>query len=180
MITPEEAWRRIAAELEPLAVENVSRGAAHERSLGADLAATVDVPAADVSAMDGYALAAVNETSRPVDVVGTIAAGDAPGFDLGAGQAVRIMTGATVPRAADRVVPIEDTDGGAETVVLRDLPRAGAHIRRQGEILRSGAPLLANMTHATTRDAVANAAAGSRMSVAYVMRVPSNGLTERG
>ena len=57
MITPEEAWRRIAAEIEPLEVVQASRAEAAGLVLGRELEARVDVPASDVSAMDGYALA---------------------------------------------------------------------------------------------------------------------------
>ncbi|HEY3585509.1 MAG TPA: hypothetical protein VGK85_00065, partial [Myxococcaceae bacterium] len=57
LISPDEAWRRIAARAAPLAAGTVGRREAAGRVLARALAATVDVPAADVSAMDGYALA---------------------------------------------------------------------------------------------------------------------------
>jgi molybdopterin molybdotransferase len=120
----------------------VKRAEGLGRVLAESLAATVDVPHADVSAMDGYALAGPPTPSAVWPVVGTVAAGDSPGFELASGAAVRIMTGAPVPPAADRVVPVELTDGGIEAVaVLREVAD-GAHIRRQAEVLRSGAPLL--------------------------------------
>ena len=75
-------------------------------------------------------------------MVGTIAAGAAPGARLAAGTALRIMTGAPIPEGADRVVPIEDTDRGKERVTVRVAPEAGAHVRRRGEVVEKGAPLL--------------------------------------
>jgi molybdopterin molybdotransferase len=143
LIPPDEAWRRIAARVSPLAADVVGRRAAGGRVLARALAATVDVPAADVSAMDGYALAGEvgPEEARPV--AGTIAAGDPPGFALPAGAAARIMTGAVVPAGADRVIPVEQTDGGRERVTFRQGVPPGEHIRRRGEILRAGEPLLA-------------------------------------
>ena len=139
---PDEAWRIIAEQLAPLPAEEIARRSAVGRTLARDLAATVDVPAADVSAMDGYA---VSGEVRPGDhraVAGTIAAGDPPGFELPAGTATRIMTGAPVPRGADRVVPVEATDAGRDEVVFNATAEPDAHIRRRGEILSAGASLL--------------------------------------
>lgn len=142
LIHPDEAWRRIAERLRPLSRESVGRREAAGRVLARALVATVDVPAADVSAMDGYAMVGEVQPEEARPVAGTVFAGDPPGFDLPTGAAVRIMTGAPVPAAADRVIPVEQTDGGRERVVFhKDVP-AGEHIRRRGEVLRTGAPLL--------------------------------------
>lgn len=111
------------------------------RVLAEATTASIDVPPADVSAMDGYAVYG-DVAGRRLPVAGTIAAGDAPGHDWVADAAVQIMTGATVPAEADRVVPVELTDGGAETVSFRDGVAAGAHIRRRAEIVAAGDPLL--------------------------------------
>ncbi len=120
----------------------VTRRQAAGRTLGEALAARVDVPMGDVSAMDGYALGAAAEEGERRPVAGAIHAGDPPGFLLPAGSAVRIMTGAPLPQGADRVIPIEQTDGGQEIVELRAAVIAGAHIRRRGEVQRAGDPLL--------------------------------------
>jgi molybdopterin molybdotransferase len=146
LLHPDEAWRKIAERVSPLAAETVARRAAAGRVLAGELAATVDVPAADVSAMDGYAVAGDIRPGEALPVAGTVAAGDPPGFALPPGTAARIMTGAPVPRGADRVVPIERTDGGRERVIfLEGMPEGtppGEHVRRRGEILRAGDPLL--------------------------------------
>jgi molybdopterin molybdotransferase len=149
MISPDEAWRRIAARVSPLPPEVVGRRAAAGRVLASPLAATVDVPAGDVSAMDGYALAGEVQPGEARPVAGTIAAGDPPGFQLPIGATARIMTGAPVPAAADRVVPVEQTDGGRERVTLQQGVPAGEHVRRRGEILRAGEPLLAADSYVT-------------------------------
>ncbi|MEM7048300.1 MAG: gephyrin-like molybdotransferase Glp [Acidobacteriota bacterium] len=146
MITPQEAWSRLSPLLVPLPPEDCPRRQARGRVLAHDLAATVDVPPADVSAMDGYALEGAFEAGAERTVAGVIAAGDAPGFELPPGQAVRIMTGAPVPTGADRVVPVEATDRGRERVRFERPSTDRDHIRRQGEVLRSGAPLLATGT----------------------------------
>jgi molybdopterin molybdotransferase len=132
----------------PLPGEIVGRRAAAGRVLAADLTATVDVPAGDVSAMDGYAIAGISGdagAAHPggvLPVSGTIAAGDPPGFELAPGTAARIMTGAPVPRGADRVIPVERTDGGRERVTFAAGAKAGEHVRRRGEILGAGGLLL--------------------------------------
>ena len=142
LLPPEEAWQRIAERLRPLPEEDTGRRAAAGRVLARDLAATVDVPGEDVSAMDGYAVSGEIEPGERRPVAGRIAAGDPPGFELAPPAVVRIMTGAPVPRGADRVVPVEATDGGRQEVVFQAGTQPGEHVRRRGEILRQGAPIL--------------------------------------
>lgn len=142
MIPPEEAWNRLRRHLAPLPPERLGRREAAGRMLAEDLAATVDVPPHDVSAMDGYALRGAVSPGERRPVTGVVAAGDAPGFELADGTAVRIMTGAPVPEGADRVLPVEQTDGGRDEARLDLDPGPGANIRRRGEILEEGAPLL--------------------------------------
>ena len=121
--------------------------------LAADVVSTLDAPAFDASAMDGYAVRSADvagaTTGSPVAlrVVGDVAAG-APGFDdhLGPGEAVRIMTGAPVPRGADVVVPVERTStrrftpgaagSGPATVEIHDATRS--NVRARGEDVRRG------------------------------------------
>jgi molybdopterin molybdotransferase len=151
MISPDEAWQRIAAQLAaraPLGTVQVARRQAAGRILAAPLAATVDVPGSDVSAMDGYAVTGECPPGTRLPVAATVAAGDPPGVALAAGQAMRIMTGAPLPLGADRVIPVEATvavpaaAGGPQGVELLAAPQPGDHIRRRGEIQRAGDPLL--------------------------------------
>ncbi|HEX2465633.1 MAG TPA: gephyrin-like molybdotransferase Glp [Thermoanaerobaculia bacterium] len=142
MLPPGEAWHRIEPYARPLSAESMPRRSAAGRVLAEDLLASVDVPGGDVSAMDGYALAGDVAAGAALPVVGTIAAGAAPGARLASGAALRIMTGAPIPDGADRVVPIEDTDRGKERVTVRVALDAGAHVRRRGEVVEKGAPLL--------------------------------------
>lgn len=146
-LPPEQAWRRIAERLKPLPEESVERRRAGGRVLTQSLLSRVDVPPSDVSAMDGYAVSGEVALGVPREVAGTIAAGSPPGFDLRPPAVARIMTGAPVPEAADRVIPVEKTERlerpeplGRETerVVFRGDVAPGEHIRRHGEILRVG------------------------------------------
>ncbi len=150
MLSPEEAWAAIAAEAATLEIERATRADAIGRVLAEDLTATVDVPAHDVSAMDGFALGANVEPGAVLPVEGIVAAGDPPGAELRRGTAMRIMTGAPTPAGADRVIPIEQTEFDAPeeadaTGAVRIVEPApvDSHIRRQAEITAAGGPLLA-------------------------------------
>jgi molybdopterin molybdotransferase len=148
MIRPEDAWLRLEPFLEPLPPERLARRLALGRVLAEPTTATVDVPPTDVSAMDGYAVMG-NVAGQHLAVAATVAAGDPPGDECPPGTAVRIMTGAPVPDGTDRVVPVELTDGGAESVLFNDCVAADAHIRRGAEIVAVGAPLLPAGTRLT-------------------------------
>lgn len=147
MFSPDEAWQRIEPYARPLPFEDLPRRAAGERVLARPANATVDVPASDVSAMDGFALAGAAPAEGRLPVSGVIAAGDAPGRGLPEGTALRIMTGAPMPDGADRVIPVErarvaDAGDGDEEVAFEIPGREGDHVRRRAEIVRAGDELL--------------------------------------
>jgi molybdopterin molybdotransferase len=144
LLSPEAAWGRLVPWLGALPPQAVPRDRALARTLAAPLRATADVPFADVSAMDGYALAGEVAAGARLPVLGRVAAGEQPAFALDAGSTVRIMTGAPLPAGADRVVPVEDTDDGDREVVVRRPPAPGAHVRRRGEVHARGDELLAS------------------------------------
>ncbi len=113
-----------------------------------DIAAPIDLPAFDNSAMDGYAVFFDDAVSASEDhpvhlpVVGEMAAGQTKLFALSPGTSVRIMTGAPIPQGADAVVPVEWTDGGVAAVRITRPPTKGQHIRCRGEDIRTGDVLL--------------------------------------
>ncbi|MEI2778851.1 MAG: gephyrin-like molybdotransferase Glp [Tetrasphaera sp.] len=115
----------------------------------ADVVAAVDLPGFDNSAMDGYAVRSADVSGAseadPVvlDVVGEVAAGgDAAAYEVVAGQAVRIMTGAMLPAGADAVVMVERTDGGLERVAISEAVPAGRSVRPRGEDVRAGSVVI--------------------------------------
>jgi len=140
MLTVEEAQARVMAEVEPGLTEPVSFEEAHGRVLREDLIAVEDAPAADNSAMDGYALRAEDIAGAPVTlpVIGDIPAGRPSTAILVPMTAMRIMTGALVPDGADTVVQVELTDGGMEQVRVDKALARGTNIRRRGEDMRAG------------------------------------------
>lgn len=144
MLSVDEARARILALVAPLGLERVALLAARGRALGEDVVATRALPPWDNSAMDGFAVRAADcpEPGRVLDVVATIAAGQAPAAPIGPGQAARIMTGAPMPPGADAVVMQEHTDHGAGAAAGRvriDEPvPPGQHVRRRGEDVAPG------------------------------------------
>lgn len=139
----EEAQARLLALAAPLAVEELAITEALGRYLAAPLLARRTQPAADLSAMDGYALRAA-DLPGPWQVVGESAAGHPFAGLVGSGQAVRISTGAMMPEGADAVVLQEDCARDGECLSLTgDGPQPpGKHIRRRGFDFQAGTPLL--------------------------------------
>jgi molybdenum cofactor synthesis domain-containing protein len=116
-----------------------------------DVTSLVDLPGFDNSAMDGYAVRAVDvSTADPgvpgsavrLPVVGEVAAGGVATRRVGPGEVVRIMTGAMLPEGADAIVKVEDTDGGTETVVIRAGAPVGTSVRPAGEDVKQGQVVL--------------------------------------
>ncbi|MGZ5450010.1 MAG: molybdopterin molybdotransferase MoeA [Thermoanaerobaculia bacterium] len=140
MLQVEEALARVLAEVEPGPVESVPLEESLGRVLREDIVATHDLPAADNSAMDGYAVRADDIEHAPVTlpVIADIPAGHPTDLRLEPGRAMRIMTGAFVPDGADTVVQVELTDGGLERVTITGALPRGASIRRRGEDMRAG------------------------------------------
>ncbi len=116
--------------------------------LAENITSDFPLPSFDNSAMDGYAVRAIDtrEATReaPVrlQVVGDVAAGAKSRSGMGPGLAMRIMTGAPIPAGADAVIPLEDTDRGLARVELHRSVRTGDCVRRAGEDVAAGTPAL--------------------------------------
>ncbi|MDB0528107.1 molybdopterin molybdenumtransferase MoeA [Ralstonia solanacearum] len=130
-------------------VARVPIRSALDRVLAEDVLSSIDVPAHDNSAMDGFAFAGA-ELSRngghddlALRVIGTAYAGTAFDGAPGPGEAVRVMTGAVMPAGCDTVIPQEFTQGDAADVrFARDAVRAGDNRRLRGEDLAKGSAAL--------------------------------------
>ncbi len=100
--------------------------------------ASFDLPRFDNSAMDGYAVKLV-DANRSVRVVDTIYAGDTPERELRDGEAIKIMTGAPIPKGSEAIVPIEDTKSlTKDTIILPPNIKKDTMIRWRGEDIKSG------------------------------------------
>ncbi|MCX7634527.1 MAG: molybdopterin molybdotransferase MoeA [Syntrophales bacterium] len=144
MISVDAALETILAHFAPLREEMVHILDALGRVLAEDIYAPRDIPPTNNSAMDGYAVRAVDTVGatpdRPVvlTVIEDIPAGSFPQKEVGPGQAARIMTGAPLPAGADAVVRMEDTrKDGRHVAVLVTAP-PGLDIRLAGEDVRRG------------------------------------------
>ncbi len=138
------------------------------RTTAEPVAATLEIPAFDNSAMDGYAVRAGDGGGRRTVVV-DIPAGVAPGASIGPGEAARIMTGAPLPAGADAIVPHEQTaepfrDVAPGSLIHLDAqPTPAAHIRGQGDDVSVGDVVVAagERLGALQRSAAAAAGAAS-------------------
>lgn len=120
--------------------ERVALSAATGRVLAEDLISPIDVPPADNSAVDGYALRA-EDANRSLPVSDRITAGVVPA-PLAINRAARIFTGAALPSGADAVAMQEDCVATTDSVTLPAV-KAGANIRRRGQDVQAGATVLA-------------------------------------
>ena len=177
MQAPEAYVAELLAALEPLPAVVLPLAEAHGLILAEDAAAALPVPPWTNSAMDGYAVRAADAAGAdqspvvlPVD--GDVPAGAVPA-PLGPGTAQRIMTGAMLPEEADAVVRVEDTDQEPgprplpERVEIRTAPRPGLNVRRAGEDVGVGDPVLGAgaVLSAAALSALASTGAGSVRAV---------------
>ncbi len=138
MISLAEAQARVLALVTPLAAENVPLRQAAGRWLAAPATAQRDQPPFPSSAMDGYAIAGDAAPGARFRVTGTAAAGHAFAGRVGAGEAVRIFTGAPVPAGATRVVIQEDVTIAGDMVTVSTRADAATNIRPRGQDFRAG------------------------------------------
>ena len=120
--------------------EFVGLDASYQRILATNLHSQVNDPPFDNSAMDGFAMRHEDTTNPPstLELIGTIqAAGQEDNIAVGPGQAVRIMTGAPIPKGADSILQVELTSSDESSVTLQK--EGMKHfIRKQGENLTKG------------------------------------------
>ena len=180
MISVAEARERLLAAVAPLGTEQIAVGDAFGRVLAEDVAARRTQPPACLSAMDGYAVRAgdVAQIPRRLKVVGSVPAGQSFERRLGAGEAVRIFTGAPLPEGADAVVIQEDTDRDGDWVIVRESSPVGRHVREAGLDFRAGDVRLRAGRVLTARD-VGLAAAMNRPWL-RVYRRPRVGILPTG
>lgn len=145
MLTLDEALGRLLSSIRPLAeTEQVSTFDALGRVLAVGVHSALDVPPADNTSMDGYAMrcADVLAAGTLLPVSQRIPAGHV-GQPLQPGTAARIFTGAQVPPGADAVVMQEQCEALDGQVRVNVVPASGQWIRRRGEDVMHGAEVLA-------------------------------------
>jgi len=157
MISVEQALDKILSYVHVLEVEERPILECLGQVLAEDVYSGLNVPPLDNSAMDGYAVqskdtrGASRQSPRFLRVIDTVAAGSMAGCEVEPGTAVRIMTGAPIPKGADSVVIFEDTDeiqrqGASTEIGIWCEAEAGLNIRRAGEDIAQGSMVLSQGT----------------------------------
>jgi molybdopterin molybdotransferase len=144
VLTVEQALEAILSSVRLLETERVDIVASLGRVLAETIESRREIPPWDNSSMDGYAVRAADTARGSVElpVVGRITAGQMASAALGAGQAMRIFTGAPLPAGADAVVPQEDVDADGDRIKIRGAVERGAYVRPRGEDLHQGETVL--------------------------------------
>ena len=142
----EKARAAIRACLEPIGVsELVPLRTALGRVLAEDVVPSIDVPGHDNAAMDGYAVrsADLNPDSESIlEEIGTALAGRAYPGSVGAGQCVRVMTGAVLPSGTDTVVIQEIVRVDGKRIAIPPGQKPKQNVRYAGEDVKAGVPVL--------------------------------------
>jgi len=144
LIHPDEALRIVLENTQPLPSVWLPLDDVLGHCLAEDIRADRDIPAADRSAMDGYAVRASDVKQCPCElcVVGEVAAGSAARPRVKPGTCARIFTGGNVPPGADTVVMVEETEECGNTVTISTSVKRGENIRKRAEDTRKRATLL--------------------------------------
>lgn len=145
MIAASKALDIVLKRAIPLKPVRVGLVEARGRCLARDIRADRDMPPADRSAMDGFAVRAVDISSpgSVLRLIGEVAAGSSNRPKVLPGTCVRILTGASVPPGADSVVKVEETRESDGVVKFLDSVKTGANIRLRGEEVAKGKIVLA-------------------------------------
>jgi molybdopterin molybdotransferase len=144
MLTVDDAIGKILSRISALGFEKVSILDGLGRAIAEDVVAPRDLPPYDNSAMDGYAVRhediqnACDKQPVRLEVIEDLRAGFISEKTLQKGQAIRIMTGAPIPKGANTVVPVEDTERGDGSALILSPAIPGAYIRKAGEDVKRG------------------------------------------
>ena len=170
----DDALAELLAQAQPLGrQEDIATLDAHARVLAGAVTSTLDVPPADNTSMDGYAMRAadVPAPGTRLPVSQRVPAGHVPA-PLEPGTAARIFTGAMIPPGADAVVMQEQCAAEGENVQVNHAPRAGEWVRKAGEDIRAGAEILPAGTRLTPQALGLAASVGrARLPVVRELRV---------
>lgn len=162
LISVEEALARVLKSARPMPTETISIAHAHELTLASPLQALRTQPPFNASAMDGYAVkgAEIQTKGARLKIVGESAAGHGYHRELNSGEAVRIFTGAPVPKGADTILLQEYAERDGESVVVRETEATGRHVRVTGLDFKIGDALLKKGERLNARSLALAAAMG--------------------
>ncbi|HEY0349883.1 MAG TPA: gephyrin-like molybdotransferase Glp [Pyrinomonadaceae bacterium] len=177
MIPIAEAIEIVLSQASHLGVESVQLKNSVGRFLAEDIIADTDLPPFDRAQMDGYAVRAADVANTParLRIVGESAAGAGWHHEMNSGEAVRIMTGAPVPKGADAVQQVELTrEVNGDVEILESVSRGRSIVRQASEIkagetvLRAGEQISAAMIATLASFGYAEVKVGRRPRVAVM------------
>jgi molybdenum cofactor synthesis domain-containing protein len=145
LLTPEQTWSTLSEHVAALPTHTLPIDEARGHVLAEPVYADRDLPPADRSAMDGFAVCAKDLQNTPVilRVVGEVAAGSPAAPVVVPGTCARIFTGANLPPGADAVAIVESTrEDASGQITFAVAERPGANILRRGENARQGSELV--------------------------------------
>lgn len=176
MLTYSQALRRILSRVPSPRPVTVPLEEAFGLVLVRPIVARIDLPRFDNTAVDGYALPCLNDNGLPVpasaegaalQVVGQSTAGAPFQGRVRPGQAVKISTGGVVPRGTESVVMQEQVKRQGNRLLVQQWPKPGQNIRRRGEDLRRGTPVLEKGAMLRPQEIGLLAALGTRTVTVY-------------
>jgi molybdopterin molybdotransferase len=144
MISVEKALEAILANFRPLGLEKINILKTGGRVISEDIFAPRNIPSANNSAMDGYAVrhtdtkGAIKNKPLNLKIIEDIPAGKVAQKKINKGEAARIMTGAVIPEGADAVIRQEDTRKEGKTITIYTTAKKAENIRFAGEDVRKG------------------------------------------
>lgn len=143
MLTYEQALQEILKHAYNLAARKTPIEEAVGKILAEDIFSQIDMPLFDKSAMDGYALRASNTADIPVQLkcLGTIQAGEVFTQSLKSGCCIKIMTGAPMPKGADSVVMVEDTEQQESNMIIKRSVKPGENVCVKAEDITKGSKM---------------------------------------
>ncbi|MFX1276579.1 MAG: gephyrin-like molybdotransferase Glp [Promethearchaeota archaeon] len=145
----EEALKELFSHIKLTSIEEIETSEALNRILAEDIQSNIDIPPFDRSAMDGYALKAEDtfgtspKNPRTVKQVGRIEIGEKKDeLKIEEGEAIRISTGAAIPKGANAVIKIEDTEIKKDIITLYTPLVPGKNVSKKGEDIPIGTKVL--------------------------------------
>ena len=144
----EDALNQLFSHIKLNPIEVIETAKSLNRILAVDIISEIDIPPFERSAMDGYAVSAEDtfgaslQNPKKVKKIGEIEIGESSELVLNNGEAIRISTGAAIPKGADAVIKIEDTDIEKNIVSLYTSLVPNKNVSKKGEDIPLGSQIL--------------------------------------
>ncbi|MFX1280456.1 MAG: gephyrin-like molybdotransferase Glp [Promethearchaeota archaeon] len=144
----EDTLKLIYPNVKTNSVEEIEVKYGLNRILATNITSNIDIPPFDRSAMDGYAIRAEDSfnasPSNPkhIELRGKIEIGEFSTLSLNTGEGIRISTGAVIPKGADAVVKIEDTEIENNIIHVYTSVPPGKNVSKKGEDIKKGVQVL--------------------------------------